>query len=173
MSEHSKIEAAAPADKSAMPPRRKAASPEWGADFVASEHPETARHRIQHDFIMTVSGLSREAVDKRYTYLQRLIDKAKEELGHARNASNEMRLAAMQSNLDELVAYLAGHGIHAKLPNRNGEKGPISIAHYFVIDEVPAFMGELGFLIDQWYEKEMVKVHDELLKLTGLAARVR
>ncbi|MCP5396320.1 MAG: hypothetical protein H6918_06250 [Sphingomonadaceae bacterium] len=172
MTEQSKIEAAAPADRAASA-RRNALAVPWSAEFEASEHPDTARHRIQRDFIMTVSGLSREAVDKRYTYLQRLIDKAKEELAHARTASNEMRLAAMQSNLDELVAYLAGHGIHAKLPNRNGENGSPTIAHFFVIDEVPAFLGELGFLVDQWYEKEMVKVHDELLKLTGLAARMR
>ncbi|MCB2088959.1 MAG: hypothetical protein R3E18_03645 [Sphingomonadaceae bacterium] len=172
MSEHSKIEAAAPADKQ-LTARRNAPAVPWGPEFETSEHPDTARHRIQRDFIMTVSGLSREAVDKRYTYLQRLIEKAKEELGHARTASNETRLAAMQSNLDELVAYLAGHGIHARLPNRNGENGSPSIAHFFVIDEVPAFLGELGFLVDQWYEKEMVKVHDELLKLTGLVSRMR
>ena len=55
---------------------------------TGAEHPETARHRIQHDFIMTISSLSREAIDRKYAYLTRLIERAKEELGHARSANN-------------------------------------------------------------------------------------
>ena len=172
MTEMSRIEAAVPADK----PER-AERPEAGAlrsaAFAAGEHPDTARHRIQHDFSMQVASLSREAVDRRYAYLTRLVERAKEELGHARSASNEMRMAAMQQNIDELVAYVSGHGIRAKLPNRNGEAGPASAANFFVLGEIPAFLGEMIFLIDLWYEKELAKVHDELLKLTGLAARLR
>jgi len=42
-----------------------------------------------------------------------------------------------------------------------------------VLGEIPAFLGEMTFLIDLWYEKELAKVHDELLKLTGLVARLR
>ncbi|WP_324261595.1 hypothetical protein U4960_15985 [Altererythrobacter sp. H2] len=162
-----RIEAAASADKAAA--ARLSAN---GADFAAGEHPDTARHRIQHAFIMQVSSLSREAADRRYAHLMRLIDRAKEELGHARSASNEMRMAAMQQNIDELVAYVAGHGIRAKLPNRHGESASPSMANLYVLDEIPTFLGEIGFLIDLWYEKELEKVHAELLKLTGLAARL-
>ena len=153
--------------------QRKPAAAAWGADFAGSEHPETARHRIQHDFIMAACTLSREAADKKYAYLQRLMERAKEELGHARAASNEGRMAAMQQNIDELIAYIAGHGMHPKLPNRNGENGPVSSANYFVLEEIPAFLGEVSFLIDMWYQGELAKAHDELLKLTGLAARMK
>jgi hypothetical protein len=171
MSEMSKIEAAAPARKPDGP-RRTGSGLSVSTEGSVGEHPETARHRIQHDFIMQVSKLSREAVDRKYAYLSRLVERAKEELGHARSASNEVRVAAMQQNIDELIAYLSGHGIRAKLPNRNGEAGPASTANFFVLGEIPAFLGEMTFLIDLWYEKELTKVHDELLKLTGLASRL-
>ncbi|MFN4114172.1 MAG: hypothetical protein ACK4GD_09545 [Sphingomonadaceae bacterium] len=172
MNEMSRIEAAVPADKPECAARAEVGALR-SAGFAAGEHPDTARHRIQHDFIMQATSLSREAVDRRYAYLTRLVERAKEELGHARSASNEMRMAAMQQNIDELVAYVSGHGIRAKLPNRNGEAGPASAANFFVLGEIPAFLGEMSFLIDLWYEKELAKVHDELLKLTGLVARLR
>ena len=168
MSEMSRIEVAAPADKPEGLRRMTARGP----DGAGAEHPETARHRIQHDFIMTVSSLSREAIDRKYAYLTRLIERAKEELGHARSANNETRMAAMQQNIDELVAYVSGHGIRAKLPNRNGESASPAIANFYVLGEIPAFLGEMSFLVDLWYEKELAKVHDELLKLTGLTARL-
>lgn len=168
MTEMSRIEAAAPADA-----RQEPGKPTAAPEAHTGEHPDTARHRIQRDFIMAVNALSRETIDRKYAYLTRLIERAKEELGHARSASNEMRMAAMQQNIDELVAYVEGHGIRAKLPNRNGEGASANVAKFYVLDEIPAFLGELSFLIDLWYEKELDKVHDELLKLTGLAARLR
>lgn len=171
MTELSKIEPAAAADK-ASGARQPGRSQPWGPDFAASEHPDTARHRIQQEFVLAISQLSRETLDRKYAYLQRLIDRAKEELGHARSASNEMRMAAMQQNIDELVAYVDGYGIRAKLPNRNGENGSINIASFYVLEEIPTFLGELSFQIDVWYDTELAKVHDELLKLTGLAARL-
>lgn len=168
MSEMTRIEAAPAADAASLAAERASmAAPS------AAEHPDTARHRIQRDFILNVSSLSREAADRKYAHLARLIERAKEELGHARSASNEMRMAAMQQNIDELVAYVAGHGIRPKLPNRNGDGAPASHAKYYVLEEIPTFLGELSFLIDLWYEKEIEKVHAELLKLTGLAARLR
>ena len=169
MTEHSKIEAA---DRSEAVAAARQAVP-WGPDFATSEHPDTARHRIQYDYIMAISNLSREALDRKYAYLSRLIERSKEEMGHARSASNETRMGAMQQNIDELVAYVSGHGISAKLPNRNGEKASANIAHFYVLDEIPSFLGELSFAVDVWYESELAKVHDELLKLTGLAARMR
>ena len=166
MSEVSRIEPARAAE------RQGTRATPWGEEFAASEHPDTARHRIQQDYIVAVSNLSRESLDRKYAYCQRLIDRAKEELGHARSASNEMRMAAMQQNIDELVAYLEGYGIRSKLPNRNGENGSVAIASFYVLEEIPAFLGEIGFQIDMWYDTELAKVHDELLKLTGLAARL-
>lgn len=172
MTEQSKITADTSADKAGAA-RQGGTGVPWGPDFAASEHPETARHRIQYDYIMSVSALTREGLDRKYTYLQRLMERAKEELGHARSASNETRMAAMQQNIDELVAYVDGYGIRANLPNRNGEKGSIAISSFYVLEEIPTFLGELSFQIDLWYDGELAKVHDELLKLTGLAARVR
>ena len=171
MSEHSKIEAAAPVER-AEASRRLGTSVAWGQEFAGSEHPDTARHRIQREYIAAVTALSREALDKKYAYLTGLIGRAKEELAHARSASNEVRMAAMQQNVDELISYLAGHGIHAKLPNRNGGSAASGVT-FFALEEVPGFLGELCFLIDLWYENELTKVHDELLRLTGLAVRVK
>ncbi len=122
MSEMSRIEAAPNAEKSGDARRSVELESNLG------EHPDTARHRIQRDFIMAVSSLSRETVDRRYAHLVGLIERAKEELGHARAASNEARMAAMQQNIDELVAYVAGHGISAPLPNRKGDAGAARIA---------------------------------------------
>lgn len=167
MNDMSRVEASLPTADAARPGRETQASGALG------EHPDTARHRIQRDFIVSVSNLSRETADRKYAMLTGLIDRAKEELGHARSASNEMRLAAMQQNIDELVAYVAGHGIRPKLPNRNGEGASASMAKFYVLEEIPTFLGEVSFLIDLWYEQELAKVHAELLQLTGLAARLR
>ena len=172
MTEQTKITADPAADKAAAA-RQAASGVPLGGEFTACEHPDTARHRFQHEYIMAISAVSRESIDRKYAYLTGLVAKAKEELGHARSASNETRMAAMQQNIDELVAYVDGYGIRAKLPNRNGEKASVNIASFYVLEEIPTFLGELTFQIDIWYEKELTKVHDELLKLTGLAARLR
>ncbi|WP_284126510.1 hypothetical protein [Parerythrobacter aestuarii] len=169
MTEQSKIEAATPADTTGA---GRTPVP-WSQDFATSEHPDTARHRIQREYIMAVTELPRGNLERKYAYLQQLISRAKEELGHARSANNEHRMAAMQQNIDELVAYVSGYGIRANLPNRNGENGSTAIASFYVLEEIPTFLGELGFLIDRWYEEELAGIHDELLKLTGLAGRLR
>jgi hypothetical protein len=156
-----------------MRPAGHGPSQPWGAEFVTCEHPETARQRIQRDYVETIAGLKRESIDQSYAYLSGLIDKAKEELGHARSATNELRRAALQQHIDELVAYCAGHGITAQLPNRNGDALSQSLASFYVVEEVPAFLGEIKFLIDLWYDQGLTKIHDEMLALTGLAARLR
>lgn len=145
----------------------------WSSAFAGSEHPETARLRIQRDFVETIAGLKRQTTDQSYQYLTGLIEKAKDELGHARSASNDLRRATLQQHIDELVAYCAGHGINVRLPNRNGEALGQTLAHFYVLDEVPAFLGEIKFLIDLWYDGALAKVHDEMLALTGLAAKLR
>jgi len=171
MTEQSKIVAAGPVGEAAVRPAP--AGPPWGSEFAQGEHPDTARHRIQREFVMAISGLTRETIDQRYAYLCGLIDKAKEELAHARSASNELRRASVQQHVDELVAYVSGHGIVARPPNRNGDAASANLSSFYVIEEIPAFLGEIRFMIDMWHEKELAKVHDELLRLTGLAVRMR
>ena len=145
----------------------------WSAAFANCEHPETARLNIQRSYVETIAGLKRHTVDHSYAYLSGLIDKAKEELGHARAASNDLRRATLQQHIDELVAYCSGHGINVRLPNRNGDAEGRSAAHLYVLEEVPAFLGEIKFLIDLWYDGALTKVHDEMLALTGLDAKLR
>lgn len=145
----------------------------WSAAFANCEHPETARLHIQHSYVETIAGLKRHTIDQSYAYLSGLIDKAKDELGHARAASNDLRRATLQQHIDELVAYCSGHGINVRLPNRNGDATAQSAAHLYVIEEVPAFLGEIKFLIDLWYDGALTKVHDEMLALTGLDAKLR
>jgi hypothetical protein len=145
--------------------------PDWDAGLNGSEHPETARLRIEQAYVQSIAGLKRESLDKSYAYLSGLIDKAREELVHARSASNEVRRAALQQHLDELVAYSAGHGISVKLPNRNGEALGQSLANFYVVEEIPAFLGEVKFMIDLWCDQGLIKSHDEMLALTGLADR--
>lgn len=171
MTEQSKIVAAGPAEVARSQPAPTSAP--WSTDFAASEHPDTARHRIQREFVFAINGLTRDTIDRRHAYLCGLIDKAKEELAHARSSSNDLRRASVQQHVDELVAYVSGHGIVARPPNRNGDSTSANLSSYYVIDEIPTFLGEIRFMIDLWYEKELAKVHDELLKLTGLAVRLR
>jgi hypothetical protein len=156
-----------------MRPAEPAAREPWSAAFTTCEHPETARLHVQRDFVEAIAALKRQSTDQSYKYLTALIDKAKDELGHARSASNDLRRATLQQHIDELVAYCAGHGISARLPNRNGEALGQSLAHFYVLDEVPTFLGEIKFLIDLWYDGALAKVHDEMLALTGLAAKLR
>ncbi len=146
----------------------EAAREPWSAAFAACEHPETARLRIQRDFVETIAKLKRQTTDQSYFYLNGLIDKAKDELSHARSASNDLRRATLQQHIDELVAYCAGHGIRVRLPNRNGDALGESLANFYVLEEIPVFLGEIKFLIDLWYDRAMIKVHDEMLALTGL-----
>lgn len=156
-----------------MRPAERGPGEPWSPAFTACEHPETARLHIQHDFIETIAGLKRQTTDQSYLYLTGLIDKAKDELGHARSASNDLRRAMLQQHIDELVAYCAGHGITVRLPNRNGEALGQSLAHFYILDEVPTFLGEIKFLIDLWYDRALIEVHDEMLALTGLAGKLR
>jgi hypothetical protein len=144
----------------------------WSAAFANCEHPETARLHIQRSYVEAIAGLKRHTVDQSYAYLSGLIDKAKDELGHARAASNDLRRATLQQHIDELVAYCSGHGINVRLPNRNGDALGQSAAHLYVLEEVPAFLGEIKFLIDLWYDGALTKVHDEMLALTGLDAKL-
>ena len=140
----------------------------WSSDFAGTEHPETARLRLHMGNIETITALKRESIDQTFAYLASLLDKAKEELGHCRSSSNDHRRAMMQQHVEELIAYVAGHGIVPNLPNRYGDSKGAALAGYYVLEEVPTFLGEVKFLIDLWYEKGLAKVHDEVAALVGL-----
>jgi hypothetical protein len=152
----------------ARAPQRPAGPLAWSADFAGTEHPETARLRLQRDYIATVTALKRESADQTYAYLSGLIDKAKEELGHSRNTNNDSRRAMLQQHIDELGAYVTGHGITIKLPNRYAPNPNETAQGFYVIDEIPAWFGEVKFLIDLWYDQHLAKVHDEVSALIGL-----
>ncbi len=157
----------APGQAAAGSPGGPANTVAWSSNFAGSEHPETARLRLQRDYIDTITCLKRERADQTYAYLSSLIDKAKEELGHARNASNDNRRAMLQQHIDELAAYVTGHGITVRLPNR--QPGAAETAQgFYVVEEIPVFFGEIKFLIDLWYDKHLAKVHDEVSALVGL-----
>ena len=70
----------APGQALAGSPGSQANTVPWSRDFAGSEHPETARLRLQRDYIATITSLKRERADQTYTYLSSLIDKAKEEI---------------------------------------------------------------------------------------------
>jgi hypothetical protein len=172
MTEQTKITAAAGSNEEA-PKAKKAEKLGFGPDFAGTEHPETARLRIHQEFVDSIIGIKRLTFDQNYAYLCGLLDQAKVELGHARSASNDVRRATLQQHIDEIVAYCSGHGIRPKLPNRNGDKLSEALATFYVIEEIPSFLGEIKLLIDLWYEKQIDKVHEEMLALTGLSARVK
>jgi hypothetical protein len=140
----------------------------WTAEFAGSEHPDTARLRLQKGYIETITALKRESIDLIYGYLKDLLDKAKEELAMARSASNDHRRALLQQHVDELIAYVAGHGMNPKLPTVYGDAKGAAMANFYVIEEVPAFLGQVKFLIDLWYQQGLAKVHDEVAALMGM-----
>jgi hypothetical protein len=159
--------ASAPDKVSAIKPAPKQ-SLAWGPDFAGSEHPDTARLKLQKGYIETITGLKRESIDLTYTYLQTLLESAKEELAYARSASNDHRRALLQQHVDELIAYVAGHGMNPKLPTVYGDAKGAALANFYVIEEVPAFLGQVKFMIDLWYQQGLAKVHDEVAALIGL-----
>jgi hypothetical protein len=141
----------------------------WSADFAGSEHPDTARLRLQKGYIETITGLKRESLDLIYAYLQTLLDSAKEELAYARSASNDHRRALLQQHVDELIAYVAGHGMNPKLPTVYGDAKGAALANFYVLEEIPVFLGQVKFMIDLWYQQGLAKVHDEVAALIGLS----
>jgi hypothetical protein len=140
----------------------------WSSDFVGTEHPDTARLRLQHDYIATITALKRESIDQIYAYLVSLLDKAKEEMAHARSSTNDHRRGLLQQHVDELIAYVEGHGMNPKLPTVYGDAKGEAQANFYVIEEVPAFLGQVKFMIDLWYQKGLAKVHDEVAVLMGM-----
>lgn len=137
----------------------------WNREFAGSEHPETARLRLAKQYIDTITALKRENMDRTYIYLTTLIDKAKEELNHSRTSNSDHRRALLQQHIDELSTYLAGFGITPPLPGKYDERHGKAMQGSYILDEIPAFFGAVKFLIDEWYTKNLGKVHDDVASL--------
>lgn len=80
-------------------------------------------------------------MDRVYEYLTGLLDKAKEELQHARSGSNDLRRAALRQHVDEIVAYLKGQALDVVPPPRYDDTAPPALRGTYVLDEVSGFLG--------------------------------
>lgn len=140
---------------------------EFSQGFWGSEHPDTAALRVQKDYVDTMISLKRENMDRIYAYINALLDKAKEELGHSRSggSSGDGRRMALKQHVDEIAAYLKGQALDVQLPPTYGERGGANLAHHYVLEEVPAFFGRVKCVLDQWYDSHLLAVYDEVVIL--------
>ena len=140
---------------------------DWSQGFWGSEHPETAALRVQKDYVDTMIALKRENMDRIYTYINALIDKGKEELGHARSggSSGDHRRMALRQHVDEIAAYLKGQALDIQMPRTYGEAGGAALRDHYVLEDVPAFFGRVKCVLDQWYDSHLLAVYDEVVIL--------
>lgn len=142
---------------------------EFSQGFWGSEHPDTAALRVQKDYVDTMIALKRENMDRVYAYLMALLDKAKEELGMCRSggSSADGRRMALRQHIDEISAYLKGQALDIDRPPTYPEAaGPQYKGHY-VLEEVPAFFGQVKCVLDQWYDSHLLAVYDEVVILVN------
>ena len=139
----------------------------WGQGFGGSEHPETAAIRVQKEYVDMMIALKRENMDRVYAYLTGLIERAKEEMQHARGANNEHRRSALKQQIDEIVAYLKGQAIDIAPPPLYGDEGGASFRGSYVLDEIPGFFGQVKCVLDQWYDSHLIAVYDEMVILVN------
>jgi len=143
----------------------------WPHDLHGSEHPETARLRLGKEAIDQLLAIKRESMDNIYKYINDLVDKAKDELQHARSSSNDHRKTLLAQHIDELVAYLHGHNIELDPPRHalpeGDKKGPRS----YVLDDVSRFFGQVRCVVDQWHSNHLAKVLTEISILQNLQER--
>lgn len=137
----------------------------WGQGFSGSEHPETAAIRVQKEYVDTMIALKRENMDRVFLYLTGLIERAKEEMQHARGTNNEHRRAALKQQVDEIVAYLKGQAIDLDPPSVYGDEGGAAFRGSYVLEEIPAFFGQVKCVLDQWYDSHLIAVYDEMVTL--------
>lgn len=143
----------------------------WSRHLQGSEHPETARLRLGKETIDQVAAMKRESMDNIYRYINDLVDKGKEELQHARSASNDHRKTLLAQHIDELVAYLKGHNFEIEPPRRAEGEGDKKGARTYVLDDVSAFFGQVRCLVDQWHSDHLAKVLKEVAILQNLQER--
>ena len=139
----------------------------WGQGFAGSEHPETAAIRVQKEYVDKMIALKRENMDRVYAYLTGLIERAKEEMQHARGANNEHRRSALKQQIDEIVAYLKGQAIDIAPPPLYGDEGGASFRGSYVLDDIPGFFGQVKCVLDQWYDSHLIAVYDEMVILVN------
>ena len=142
----------------------------WSHDMQGSEHPETARLRLGKETIDQLTAMKREGMDNIYRYINELVDKARDELQHARSSSNDHRKTLLAQHIDELVAYLRGHNIELD-PPRQAPGGDGKAARAYVLDDVSAFFGQVRCLVDQWHSDHLAKVLKEVAILQNLQER--
>lgn len=140
---------------------------EFSQGFWGSEHPDTAALRVQKDYVDTMISLKRENMDRIYAYINALLDKAKEELGHSRSGggSGDARRMALKQHVDEIAAYLKGQALDVQLPAVYGERGGAQLAQHYVLEDVPTFFGRVKCVLDQWYDSHLLSVYDEVVIL--------
>ena len=141
---------------------------DFGQAFWGSEHPDTARLRVQQDYVDKMIALKREHMARVSQYVDELMAKAKEELGHARSGSNELRKIALAQHIDETVSYLCGQGIEIEAPETRAEGGRQS----YLLESVPAFFGRVRCVLDQWHASHMIELYDEMVTLVKLKKQV-
>jgi hypothetical protein len=141
---------------------------EFGQAFWGSEHPDTARLRVQQDYVDKMIALKRENMDRVSQYIDDLLAKAKEELGHARSGSNELRKLALAQHINEIVAYLKGQAIEIQPPAIQGEGARAG----YNLEEVPGFFGRVRCVLDQWHDTHMIELYDEMVTLVKLKKQV-
>ncbi len=140
----------------------------WSQGFWGSEHPQTAALRVKKDYVDTMIALKRENMDRVYAYLMGLLEKAKEELGHARSGSNDLRRAALRQHVDEIAAYLKGQALDVAPPSRYGDDAAPGLRGTYVLDEVAGFFGRVKCVLDQWYDSHLIALYDEMVTLMNL-----
>jgi len=143
----------------------------WPRDLQGSEHPETARLRLGKETIDQLLAIKREGMDNIYRYINELADKAKQELEHARSASNDHRKTLLTQHIDELVAYLHGHNIELDPPRHAVLDGEKKGTRSYVLDDVSRFFGQVRCDVDQWHSNHLAKVLTEISILQNLQER--
>jgi hypothetical protein len=145
---------------------------EFGQAFWGSEHPETARLRVQKDYIDKMIALKRENMDRVAAYIDEQLAKAKEELGHARGGNNDLRRLTLTALIEEIVAYLKGQAIEIQPPSIHSDAHPGGPKGTYALDEVSAFFGRVRCVIDQWYDNHLIELYDEMVTLVKLKKQV-
>ena len=109
-------------------------------------------------------------MDRIYGYINMLLEKVKEELGHARSggSSGDHRRMALKQHIDEITAYLKGQALEIQPPATYGERGGAALGHHYVLEDVPAFFGRVKCVLDQWYDSHLIEVYDEMVSLVNL-----
>ncbi|WP_374529975.1 hypothetical protein [Novosphingobium sp.] len=140
----------------------------WSQGFWGSEHPDTAALRVKKEYVDKMIALKRENMDRVYAYLTGLIEKAKEELQHARGSNADHRRFALRQQIDEIVAYLKGQALDVPAPSKYGPEAGSGYAGTYNLDEISDFFGRVKCVADQWFDSHLIAVYDEMVTLINL-----